>query len=354
MITFAVGVEIVYFESKRRNGFPVISLGQLLGPGFFIVSFFDPDLSCLAHKLPKSFVPVALVAPLAIFWRWTDQEIRRIQPYITASQGNAPAERSVLLDYTNAPAIYLFINSLRFRHWLVFISASIAAATTLLQPLTAAIFTTRQTLYLIPDQPILSTATLGLRSDFNDLDAFAAAAGYVAAAVALDLDDPPFVCGGWSVADFDYETLYNTVAKNGTVSLATVGTKTTSGCQPVDSITRQGSAANWTGTYQGCSASFSIDDGDLEDANFGVVRVDNCAVNGTIPPDPFKPVMFWFYGSNGQGSMTFCLPRIEEFNVIAELTLFNDTLTNVTILSESTTPTNVTSGPPLDGLALNG
>jgi hypothetical protein len=337
MITFGIGVEIVYFESKRRNGFPVISFGHLLGPGFFI-----------------SFIPVALVAPLAIFWRCTDEEIRRLQPYITASHGNAPAERSVLLDYTNAPSIYLFINSLRFGHWLVFMSASIAAATTLLQPLTAAIFTTRQTLYVIPDQPIISTAKLGLRSDYNDLTAFAAAAGYVAAAAALDLDDPPFVCGGWNVADFDYETLYNTVAQNGTVSLATVGTYTASGCQPVDSITRQGTAAIWTGTYQGCSASFSIDDGDLADADFGVVKVDNCTVNGTTPPDSFKPVMFWFYGPNGQGSMTFCLPTIEEFNVIAELTLFNDTLTNVTIQSELTTPTNVTSGPPLDGLALNG
>lgn len=204
----------------------------------------------------------------------------------------------------------------------------------------------------MPDQSVASTSTLGLRSDFNDLVAFAAASGYVDAALAHNLGDPPFVIGGWSVASFNYQTLYNTVAKNGTVSVTTVATRTDTRCQAVDSITRQGSAETWTGTYQGCSASFTIQD--TADANFGVVKVDNCAVNGTVPSDPFKPVMFWFYGPAGQTSMTFCSPTIKAFKVKAKLTLFNDTLSNVTTLSEYDTLTNVTSGPPLDGLALNG
>ena len=206
----------------------------------------------------------------------------------------------------------------------------------------------------MPEQQVTSTSTLGLRSDFNDLVAFAAASGYVDAAIAHNLGDPPFVIGGWSVASFDYQALYNTVAKNGTVSVNTIATETDTGCQSVDSITRQGSATTWTGTYQGCSASFTIQETDTADTNFGVIIVDNCAVNGTVPSDPFKPIMFWFYSPTGQTSMTFCSPTIKAFNVNAKLILFNDILSNVTILSEYNTLTNVTSGPPLNGLALNG
>jgi hypothetical protein len=53
MIIFAVGVEFAYFESKRRNGFPVISLGHFIGPGFFIVSLVILNLLYLTHKLLK-------------------------------------------------------------------------------------------------------------------------------------------------------------------------------------------------------------------------------------------------------------------------------------------------------------
>lgn len=196
--------------------------------------------------------------------------------------------------------------------------------------------------------------TLGLRSDFNDLVAFAAASGYVDAAVSHDLGDPPFIFGGWSVAQFDYKTLYNTVAKNGSVSVNTVATQTDTRCSAVDTITQQGTSSSWTGSYDGCTASFSIQSNDTTETNFGVVRVDNCAVNGATPSDAFKPVMFWFYGPQGQTAMTFCSPTIKAFNVNATLTLFNNTLTNVTVLSDYDTTSNVTSGPPLNGLALNG
>ena len=37
---------------------------------------------------------------LAGMWAWTDIEIRRLQPYVDLSRGNAPPQRSLLLDYT--------------------------------------------------------------------------------------------------------------------------------------------------------------------------------------------------------------------------------------------------------------
>jgi hypothetical protein len=133
-----------------------------------------------------------------------------------------------------------------------------------------------------------------------------------------------------------------------------VATQTDTKCNLSDSILRQGNAPTWTSTYAGCSATFTIDSTNTDESNFGAAKVDNCPINGTVPDDPFKPVMFWFYGSGGQTSTMFCYPTVRAYNVNANLTLFNNTLIKVTPVSDFEGYTNVTQGAPLQGLALNG
>jgi hypothetical protein len=128
-------------------------------------------------------------------------------------------------------------------------------------------------------------------------------------------------------------------------------TQTQTKCDLSDSILRQGTAPTWNSSNGHCSATFTIDSSITNESNFGSAKVD-CP--GAVPDDPFKPVMFWFYGSGGQTSTMFCYPTVKAYNVNANLTLFNNTLIKVTPVSDFEGYTNVTQGPPLQGLALNG
>jgi hypothetical protein len=284
-----------------------------------------------------------------------DGEIKRLQPYINASQGDASAERSVLLDYPNMGRLLLIPRAYRFRDYLVALSGLIVLATALFQPITAAIFVVRSTKFMMPETTTTSSAVMGLRSDFNDLNTFVAAAGYAEAALIHGLDDPPFVCDGWSVAPFEFQWMLDEVARNGTATVQTYGTLTDPRCAFADSVTESAAGNTWTSSYAGfgssCTATFTIDAGNSQDSNFGVVRVDNCAVNGTVPDDSFKPIMFWFYGPSGQTSTTWCSPIVTAFSVNANMTLFNNTLGSVEPISAVTTGVNFTNGYDL---GLNG
>jgi hypothetical protein len=52
--------------------------------------------------LEKTQPPVLVSMVIISLWTWVDIEIRRMQPYIDLIRGNAPPERSLLLDYTRS------------------------------------------------------------------------------------------------------------------------------------------------------------------------------------------------------------------------------------------------------------
>jgi hypothetical protein len=196
---------------------------------------------------------------------------------------------------------------------------------------------------------------MGHRPDFSDLNTFVAAAGYAEAALIYVLDNPPFVCDGWSVVPFEFQWILDEVARNGTATVQTYGTLTDPRCAFTDSVPESAAGNTWTSSYAGfgssCTATFSIHASNSEDPNVGVVRVHNCAANGTVLDDSFKPIMFWFYGPSGQTSTTWCYPVFTAFSVNANMTLFNNTLGSVEPISAVTTGVNFTNGYDL---GLNG
>ncbi|KAG6844990.1 hypothetical protein H0H87_001933 [Tephrocybe sp. NHM501043] len=138
---------------------------------------------------------------------------------------------------------------------------------------------------------------IGLISDVDQLDAFAAAAGFAEAAVFHGLSDPPFIRNGWATTQF-----------------------TESGQQ------------------------------------YGVQNVP-CPGNVANSVVQFQPVMFWYFHNKTDGTpevkTVFCAPSIKAFDVTASANIEDKSLTDVTILNDHVSDNNVT-GSPLDGKAFNG
>ncbi|KAG8812937.1 hypothetical protein FRC17_001743, partial [Serendipita sp. 399] len=338
MLALAIIVEVLLMASNKQRGFHFDGIEQ---PG--------------AANLLRSFLPVLIITPIAQYWTRSNEEVLRLHPYVLASQGNAPPETTVLLDYSGLGRFRSTFKAIRLRHGVIVLSTVISLVTLLFQPLTAALFIIRPTEFEFWGMANTMSA-LGLRPDFNDLNAFAAAAGYTQAAALHGLGDPPFVWEGFSMPTVNVSAIYSNLIKNGTVYLNSVATQTDPRCfqATVPPPVRNGNGSfTLTGQYQGCSASVESDPNDRE--HFGVILVDNCAVNGTVPADPFKPIMFWFFSpSIPAASMVFCSPTVSIWNVVANISIVDNVLRNIHILERWDGISNVTSGAPLNGLALNG
>ena len=58
------------------------------------------------------------------------------------------------------------------------------------------------TLIRIAHDPVKSINTIALNPSYKDITSFVAAAGFAEAAAFHNLSDPPFIQGGWAVAQF--------------------------------------------------------------------------------------------------------------------------------------------------------
>lgn len=93
---------------------------------------------------------------------------------------------------------------------------------------------------------------------------------------------------------------------------------------------------------------------------YGVVGVDNCGTDSTgTGNQTFLPVFFWFYhmdttNNQAQPAGVFCSPTLEVFNVIANASLNDGSLGNVTIISPITGGGNNITGSPQNSTPFNG
>ncbi|KAK7036712.1 hypothetical protein VNI00_011377 [Paramarasmius palmivorus] len=300
MLALGIGLEIALFISKRDNGFAVPK---------------ENALSFASAQFLLAFVPTVLIIPVAFLWRELDWYVRQYQPYVLLSRGSATAEETLTNDYVSIGILGAIVNSLRFKHRVVFWSALTAAATYTLQPLAGSIFQVQQRA-----QPTSSTVTsvrsIGLASDIGELNAFVAAAGFVEAAVFNNLTDPSFIKGGWAIAEFIFPTQKYL---NGTMVVNTTAIQTDPGCKPPDE------------TPVLAAQQYGVEDASCSDAH-----------NIT-----FRPVMFWFFHKNeatdaDEARTIFCRPTIKFFNIEATSSLDDGSLTDVEIKSDYTEPNSVT------------
>ena len=227
--------------------------------------------------------------------------------------------------------------------------------TNLFQPLAAALLVVRPTNHVVENfGPVFVMGELGVQPDFADLDAFVAAAGYAEASIVHDLGDPPFVKDGWTISPFQFPSQ----PKNATMTLTTPAVQTDPRCEVLNpQITKNtDGSVNVTATRGSCAVGFSASPND-GNQRYGVGKLDNCTINGqqgAITDDRFKPVVFWFFTFDGPtASMVFCSPLVQTFDVSVNISLSTQLINNEPIPQQQVT-SNVTSGEPFNGLALNG
>ncbi|GJE93537.1 DUF3433 domain-containing protein [Phanerochaete sordida] len=342
MIVLGVVIQIVRAISAHNDGFsvPQKNVFQSVAQPSFLTAFF----------------PTLFVFPLSYFWASADRVLRLYQPYITLLQGHARAEDSLLEDYVMSNVFFTLFKTLKRREWIIHMSMATALVTNLYQPLAGALLTVRQTPKTHPQNVSMST-TLGLAPDVSTLNAFLAAAGFTEAAAFQGLPDPPFILGGWSVAQF------HPVAAGGlnaSVVLSTTGVNSAANCSVPPTINLDTSiATNYTITVHdadGCTSVAAFNPASA-DQQYGT----SPALPGTCGLDPaldvsFAPLMFWFFHTSDSGvkqaRAVMCRPHIELFNVDAQVYLTNNSLMSVEPLSNYTTANNV-SGDPLHGKAYN-
>ncbi|KAH7923217.1 hypothetical protein BV22DRAFT_1113507 [Leucogyrophana mollusca] len=335
MIVLGVGLEIALHLSSINNGFYV--------PQQNIFSF-------VSTQFLTSFFPTLLVAPLGFFWSVADWMLRWYQPYVTLSEGNASADKSILLDYTLA-------------HKYLCAHCAIGDIPTATRWFGAPGDT---------DATALSLRTVGLLPTISQLNAFLASAGFADAAVYNNLEDPPFIRGGWAAAQFSVSLFLLTSTPsngrlsqappqsllNGSLAINTTGIQTKVNCVNAASLTlaplTAGNFSISSTSPTGCASTVIFNSSDASQ-QYGVMNTANCAAAGQ--DIAFQPVMFWFFHLNTsnepEAAAVFCRPTIGVFNIEAAMNLNDGSLGNVTVFS-SYVPSNNVTGSPLNGQAYNG
>ncbi|KAJ7087860.1 hypothetical protein C8R44DRAFT_820004 [Mycena epipterygia] len=340
LIGLAIGIEVALAISTKNGGFatPVRNVFTGVSPRFL-----------------TAFIPTLLVAGLLLIWQSSDRSYRELQPYIVLARGNVTAAEGLLANYSGLSVYGTISNALKFRHWLILLSTITTLFGSLLQPLAGSILQLTQLPQTTNGITIHSTKTIALTPDVAQLNAFLAAAGYAEAAVFHGLGDPPFVRGGWSVAEF---TPPSGSMLNGTLFVNTTSIQTTPHCEASQTSTLSTpGTSNFTiqaTNSAGCNGSVTFNTSLTADSQYGAISIDNCGSDDV----QFQPVMFWFFHRKNddiqtpQAASVFCNPTIGAFNVMAEMDLSNSSIVGITPLDNVTTSNNVTGGT-LNGRAFN-
>ncbi|KAJ7219468.1 hypothetical protein GGX14DRAFT_592313 [Mycena pura] len=335
LVGLAVVLEVTLVISTKNDGFPT--------PTHNVFSGFSP-------RFLTAFFPTVLVAGLVLTWQSSDRSYRELQPYIVLARGGVTAAEGLLANYARLGYYGIVVNAIKFRHYLILLSALTTLLANVLQPLAGSVIQFEQ----LPQTNaffVQSTKTIGLAPDEAQLNAFLAAAGYAEAAVFHSLPDPPFIYDGWSVAELDFPP----AVLNGTLTVNTTAIRSAPNCQTGESSTLNVPGSNnitiQATNNAGCSGTVTFTQ-QASGTQYGVVPATGCGTGSSVE---FLPVMFWFFhDDNGQpeGATVFCSPSIEAFNVEAYIDLNNNSIVGITALSNVQTSNNVT-GSPLNGQAFN-
>jgi len=352
MLFLGLGLEIATFMSNKSNGFRV--------PKSDVFDLFG-DVSA---QFLASFLPTLMIIPIAFTWRELDWMLRWYQPYVVLQKGNARAEESLLLDYIALGPFLALFRALHYKHRVIFWSSLSALLTYLFQPLIGSVFQIRS-ISQTDIASVTSTKSIGLAQDIADLDSFIAAAGYVEASVLHNLNDPPFIKGGWATAEFTFPVQ---PYLNGTLTVNTAGLQTNANCSnPVEKPTLTPQPGTTllnlsSKSIDGCVHSLTFDPS-VSTQQYGVDDVPCPGDASTLDPT-LRPVMFWYFrlqnpadASSREVKTVFCTPRIQSFEVQTVSKLNDGSLVTVAkvgpLKGENTVFNGTQAGRAYNGLIFN-
>ncbi|KAI0797247.1 hypothetical protein BC629DRAFT_1592295 [Irpex lacteus] len=318
------------------------------------------------HDIP----PVAISMIFAGLWAWMDIEIRRIQvsfrklprPSVRdLAKGNAPPQRSLLLDYTRNHTFYVWTVAARNNHYLVTLASLLVIITFSFQPLSAALFNVQDVFWLEPlmcDWGVRSTSTslasIGLNQDgnFQDLSSFLTAAGYASANVRYGVGDPAFIHQGYTVAPF----LMPPHVSNGTVTANTTAVRSEPNCIGPEMWSKCNSWRrlwNNTATFNGCSFSWNATILTRTQAWTSYPTPPNVLRSPPSPSNSARHLLVLTYQPSAMASISLCSPNITVEDVTASIDIASGNVTSVTSLgplgshvtSLQQFPDNVTATP---------
>ncbi|KIJ47062.1 hypothetical protein M422DRAFT_249378 [Sphaerobolus stellatus SS14] len=337
MTLVGISMEIALWGCHHTNGHNILR--------------FNFPFDFPSHTLP----PVTIAMVLVSMWAWTDMDFKRMQPFIELAYGNAPASRSLLLNYSTKHPVVASLKALRSTHYLIALSSGMVVIGLAFQPLAAALFTVRDTYWAGPPINIQVRDVPGAKT--YSLLVFASAASFVDAKVKFNATQPTFVNGIWSVSRVD-APLHE--SDNGTLFTEAGAVRSMANCQIADNVVITGEAPNLS--MSGTSGSDCIYSALSSSLKFEVgVDAANCNATSNPPPSTFQPAVFWAFNvpSDGQqpiGSMVFCRPQVDHFNVTTVLSLVSGALLDAFPISEAhnlSTLVNNTNDP-FSALPFNG
>ncbi|KAJ7068060.1 hypothetical protein C8F01DRAFT_1116696 [Mycena amicta] len=312
LVCLAIALEVAFHFTNKHNGWKTHgNTTNVTGAMHYV------------YTLP----PVLVAAVIVGLWTWTDIEIKKMQPYVDLARGDAPPQKSLLLDYTRVNNLFVWSHAIHNRHWVVTAASIMVIVTLAFQPLASALLNVKNTWFTLPDATVNTISTVGLNQSlqFQDLTIFLTAAGYASASVGYNLPEPPFVFDTYTVTPF--EIPYD-IATNGTLLANVTAVRSDTHCVSVPvTMTIHTDGSGWTNTLSqsGCNFAFVVDHS-AEDL-FGSSTPD-CG-NATAPQ--FLPAIFWFfsYVPSPKSSATFCTPTISLVDAEVTIDLGSGNVTNV-------------------------
>ncbi|KAL1941723.1 hypothetical protein VTO73DRAFT_6723 [Trametes versicolor] len=250
---------------------------------------------------------------ISALWCWTDAEVRRLQPLLNLASRPVIAERSLTLDYSNV-FVAFFMTVKCGRDVLVTLSTLCAILSMALQPLSGALFTVQEVWWVQPVTTVSSIKRVGLSqaASFLDMTSFQAASSFASADVMYNISSPPFVSGGYTVAEFELPDVVN-----GTVYTNRSAILNQASCVAPDSIAQTNEISApliWhnTALFGQCEYRWTVESNATYLYGLAPGNFVGCGQDLQSVPVQYRPVLFWFfkYGEQPRASMVLCTPHV--------------------------------------------
>ncbi|KAL7284083.1 hypothetical protein ACG7TL_001363 [Trametes sanguinea] len=309
-------------------GSPSFGMGKIGWSAPFLVGLAEGS----GYKHVLFTIPsIVFCTLLSGLWEWTGMEVRRLQPLINLARRDDPEipEKTLLLDYTSMNRAFYK------KDRMVALGAFLSIVTFSLQPLAGALFTLRDVWWIGPG--------LNRVADFMDMTAFQAASSFASADVIYHVGPPPFVSGGYTVAEF--EMLTASQLPDGDTGIA-YANRSAVLSQALAMVNQQSERSVWhnTALFGQCEYAWTVNSNATY--LFGVATADfaECGQDFASVPIQYRPVLFWFfmYSPEPTAAVVLCTPHVSGMPVSVAVDLATK-VTEVTPLQSSPDDANSTN-----------